>query len=132
MQPAETFGTVANSAMHPRTIAASSVAPISLLISGPPVVRPRVLREDRMPRFRESSRPDVQLRALALELLRLVAQAVLDGRMLLPLPHPVLRRVVPDLLRDLHGAELRPAHRAEVRDLGALRGKRLIVVRLGG
>jgi hypothetical protein len=38
----------------------------------------------------------------------LVGQAVLVG-------------IVADLLGDLHGAELRPAHRAEVRGLGVLR-----------
>src|ERR1044071_4613012 len=40
----------------------------------------------------------------------------------------VFRGVVPDLLRDLHGAEVRAAHRAEVRELGALLRERLVVV----
>src|SRR5687768_14263403 len=35
------------------------------------------------------------------------------------LVHPVLRHL-PDLLRELHRAELRAAHRAEMRELGAL------------
>ena len=38
------------------------------------------------------------------------------------------RRVVAHVLGDLHRAELRPAHRAEVRDLGASLRQRLVVV----
>src|SRR5262249_21842746 len=37
--------------------------------------------------------------------------------------------VVPHLLRELHGAELRPAHRTEMRHLGALGRQRLVVER---
>src|SRR5262245_20879545 len=40
--------------------------------------------------------------------------------------------VVAHLLGQLHGAELRPAHRAEVRHLGALGRQRLVVVRARG
>src|SRR6202011_1776324 len=40
--------------------------------------------------------------------------------------------VVAHVLRDLHGAEMRPAHRAEVRDLRAVRGQRLVVELLRG
>ena len=39
---------------------------------------------------------------------------------------------VPHLLRDLHRTEFRPAHRAEMRGLGAFRGERLVVVLLRG
>src|SRR5690348_4343287 len=39
------------------------------------------------------------------------------------------RGKVANLLRDLHAAELRPAHRAEVRDLGAVGRQRLIMKR---
>src|SRR5262245_40004544 len=39
----------------------------------------------------------------------------------------VLRRVVAHVLRDLHRAEVRSAHGAEVRDLRALRRQRLVV-----
>src|SRR3954453_19175750 len=45
--------------------------------------------------------------------------------------HPLLR-VVADLLRQFHAAEFRTAHRAEVRDLGAVGGQRLVVVGTGG
>src|SRR6185436_4196255 len=48
-----------------------------------------------------------------------------EGRLLVEL---ILRGVVPDLLRDLHRAEVRAAHRAEVRELGALLRERLVVV----
>src|SRR5689334_16944299 len=40
----------------------------------------------------------------------------------------VLRGVVPDLLCNLHRAEVRAAHRAEVRELGPLLRQRLVVV----
>src|SRR5580704_8637646 len=36
-------------------------------------------------------------------------------------------RVIAHLLANLHGAEFRPAHRAEMRDLRAVRGQRLVV-----
>src|SRR5258706_8048474 len=41
--------------------------------------------------------------------------------------HAVLRGVVAHVLRDLHRAEVRAAHGAEVRELGAFLGKRLVV-----
>ena len=40
-----------------------------------------------------------------------------------PSPSRPRRSHVPDLLRQLHRAELRPAHRAEVRELRAVRGQ---------
>ena len=43
----------------------------------------------------------------------------------------LLRRELADLGGDLHRAELRPAHRAEVGGLGALRRERLVVVLFG-
>src|ERR1043165_7749536 len=47
--------------------------------------------------------------------------------------HARLRRgIVPDVLGDLHRAELWAAHRAEVRDLGAVGRKRLVMVRARG
>src|SRR6185503_15642337 len=39
----------------------------------------------------------------------------------------VLLRIVAHILRDLHGAEVRPAHRAEVRELGTVLRQRFIV-----
>src|SRR6187551_1743327 len=42
------------------------------------------------------------------------------------------RRELAHLLGDLHRAELGPAHRAEVRGLGAFRREGLVVVLLGG
>src|SRR5579875_2949960 len=44
----------------------------------------------------------------------------------------LLRREVPHLLGDLHAAEFRSAHRAEMRRLGALRRQGLVVILLGG
>ena len=41
-------------------------------------------------------------------------------------------RKLPHLLADLHRAEFRAAHAAEMRRLGALGGERLVVVLLGG
>src|SRR5258705_10008209 len=66
---------------------------------------------------RTASGRSVDLPAGLLELLGLLAQALgqrdrLGG-------HPVLGGVLADLLGDLHRAELRPAHRAEVGDLGS-------------
>src|SRR5262245_25405753 len=67
----------------------------------------------------------VDLAAGTLELGGLVAKALgqrhgLGG-------HALPGRVVADLLRDLHRAELRPAHRAEVRELGPVGRQRLVV-----
>ena len=45
---------------------------------------------------------------------------------------PCSARVVANLLRDLHAAELRPAHRTEVRHLRAVGRQRLVVVRARG
>src|SRR6185436_3383226 len=41
--------------------------------------------------------------------------------------HALLGGVLADFLRDLHRAELRPAHRAEVGELGAVGRQRLVV-----
>src|SRR5580658_387108 len=56
-----------------------------------------------------------------------------------PVPQETLRHLVhpglgdiPDLLGDLHRAEFRPAHRAEMRDLGTFGRERLVVELLGG
>src|ERR1051325_1714533 len=62
----------------------------------------------------------VDLRSLLAELLRL-------GR------HAGLRcRIIPNVLRDLHRAELWPAHRAEMCDLGAVGRQRLVMVCASG
>src|SRR5205814_544688 len=74
-------------------------------------------------------RADVELAAALAEFLGLLAQALSDGDGLSW--HAVLGGVLPDLLRDLHRAELGTAHRAEVRDLGAL-GRQGLVVELAG
>src|SRR3954471_3939619 len=55
----------------------------------------------------------IDLGALLHELDRLLVQALLD--------------VLAHVLGDLHRAEMRPAHRAEVGDLHALLGQRLVV-----
>src|SRR6185369_10826330 len=44
----------------------------------------------------------------------------------------LLAREIPYLLRDLHAAEFRASHRAEVCGLGAFGGERLVVILLGG
>ena len=44
----------------------------------------------------------------------------------------LLAREIPHLLRDLHAAEFRAAHAAEMRGLGAFGGERLVVILLGG
>src|SRR5216117_1344937 len=59
------------------------------------------------------------------ELLGLLAQPLREGHGLRG--HALLGGVLPHLLGDLHRAELRPAHRAEVGDLRALGGQRLVV-----
>src|SRR5437773_1992818 len=67
----------------------------------------------------------VDLAAALPELLRLLAQPLREHDGLGG--HALLRGVFPHFLRDLHRAELRAAHRAEVRDLRALGGQRLVV-----
>ncbi|CDN45754.1 Putative uncharacterized protein [Paenibacillus sp. P22] len=63
--------------------------------------------------------------ASGLERLRLLLHARLDClRRVQPFP----LRVIPNVLRDPHAAELRPAHGAEMRALGAFRRERLVVV----
>src|SRR5690606_12077945 len=68
----------------------------------------------------------VDLAALPAELLGFLPHSLLHG---------LLQReatgcgVLPDVLRDPHAAELRPAHGAEVRRFGRLSGERLVVVR---
>ena len=44
----------------------------------------------------------------------------------------LLRRKLAHFLADLHRAEFRPAHTAEMRRLCALRGERLVVILFGG
>jgi hypothetical protein len=58
----------------------------------------------------------VDHRAFILEAFGLLRKPRLDG--LLLVGQAVLGRVLTDLLSDLHRTELRPAHGAEVRDLG--------------
>src|SRR5574344_3029161 len=78
-----------------------------------------------------SSHLVVQLRALGLELRGLGLHLALDVDV-----HRVdalqVGGVVAYFLGDLHRAELRPAHRAEVRDLGRLLGQCLVVVATRG
>src|SRR5438128_2436478 len=59
---------------------------------------------------------DVELAAVLAELLGLLFHAAL-----------LLERVLAHVLRQLHGAEVRSAHAAEVRALGGLVGQRLVV-----
>src|SRR3989454_6964639 len=69
--------------------------------------------------------PPVDLAAALPELLRLLPEPLRDrGRLL---RDAVLGGVVADVLGDLHRAEVRPAHRAEVGDLRALGRQRLVV-----
>src|SRR6266540_4511706 len=70
-------------------------------------------------------RRDVELTAAPLELLRFLPQALRHGGRLVA--DPVGLRVLPHVLGDLHRAEVRAAHGAEVRELGALGGERLVV-----
>src|SRR6202035_1612165 len=64
--------------------------------------------------------------------------AELDGLLLhtethrLVLTDTMIARVVADVLRDAHAAELGPAHRAEMRDLGTRGRERLVVHRASG
>src|SRR5438093_1649605 len=71
------------------------------------------------------SRLPVDLASGRPELGGLLLESLDHGRRLLA--DTTLRRVLADLLRDLHRAELRPAHRAEVGELGALGRQRLVV-----
>jgi len=64
--------------------------------------------------IRPRSGAAVDLAAALPELLRLLAKPLRDRRRLLR--DAVLGRVVADILRDLHRAEVRPRHRAEVGD----------------
>src|SRR5690606_3147647 len=66
----------------------------------------------------------VDLGALLDELNRLDLHALLEG---LGLVQAFLGGVLAHVLGDLHRAEVRAAHRAEVRDLGRLLGQRLVV-----
>src|SRR5437667_9565359 len=73
------------------------------------------------------SGPPVDLAAALPELLRFFPEPLRDrGRLL---RDAVLRGVVADVLGDLHRAEVRPAHRAEVGELRAL-GRQGLVVEL--
>src|SRR4029453_397382 len=67
----------------------------------------------------------VDLPAALPELLGLLAEPLHDRSRLLR--DAVLGGVVADVLRDLHRAEVRPAHRAEVGQLRALGGQGLVV-----
>src|SRR5262249_4093045 len=68
---------------------------------------------------------EVDLAAGALELFGFFAEALGDGGGLVG--GADLGGVVPHVLGDLHGAEVRAAHRAEVGDLGPRRGQGLVV-----
>src|SRR6267154_3438062 len=59
----------------------------------------------------------VNLRALLHELDRLRFHALLQR---LDIRYPLLRRIFTDVLGDLHRAEVRAAHRAEMRDFGGI------------
>src|SRR5688572_12960941 len=82
-----------------------------------PMVRVRAL-----PGRRSSG---IELAARARELGRLLVEARREGRLVVD---PALARDAAHVLGDLHRAELRPAHRAEVRALGAVLGQRRVVV----
>src|SRR5204862_2637387 len=73
---------------------------------------------------RRSARP-VDLAAALPKLVGLLAQPLRERDRLRC--HALLGGVLADLLRDLHRAELRPAHRAEVGDLRALRRQCLVM-----
>src|ERR1017187_9219044 len=66
----------------------------------------------------------INLRALFHELHRLLFHALRQRRLLI---HALRCSVVAHVLGDFHRAEVRSAHRAEVRDLGAVLGQNLVV-----
>src|SRR6266513_2298126 len=70
----------------------------------------------------------IKFQARLLELFRLLLHADLEGGLLV---HRLLLGVLADVLGDLHRAEMRTAHRAEVRRLRRLLWERLIVEGLG-
>src|SRR5213593_2590463 len=70
-------------------------------------------------------RRDVELTAAPLELLRFLPESLRHGGRLVA--DPVGPGVLPHVLGDLHRAEVRAAHGAEVGELGALGGERLVV-----
>src|SRR5437899_2615149 len=70
----------------------------------------------------------INLQPRLLELFRLLLHADLEGG---PLVHRLLLGVLADILGDLHRAEMRAAHGAEVRRLRRFLGERLIVEGLG-
>src|SRR5437899_13001335 len=70
-------------------------------------------------------RRDVELAAAPLELLRFLPEPLRHGGRLVA--DPVGPGVLPHVLGDLHRAEVRAAHGAEVGELGALGGERLVV-----
>src|SRR6185369_1687006 len=71
---------------------------------------------------------DVNLGAGLFKLLGLLLQPALDRNHFI---HVVLGRVLANLLSDLHRAEVRAAHRTEVRELGSLLWQRFVVILLG-
>src|SRR5687767_2118980 len=79
----------------------------------------------RWPRDRARSAVRVDARPALAELARLVLEPDLQDLLLV---EPVLGRVRAHILRDLHAAEMRAAHRAEVRLLGRLGWKGTVVV----
>src|SRR5213593_4652230 len=74
---------------------------------------------------RPPSRPPVDLAAALPELLRFLLEPLHERRGLLG--DAVRGGVVAHVLRDLHRAEVRAAHRAEVGELGPLGGQGLVV-----
>ena len=72
----------------------------------------------------------IQLTPFVAELLRLLLHAF-HHRFLITV-QAVLIGIVTHFLADLHGAELRPAHGAEVRHLGGILRQGFIVVFTGG
>src|SRR5688500_2436972 len=67
----------------------------------------------------------VNLRPVLLEWLRLLLHSPLERFLLVG--KPLLRGIVAHVLRDFHRAEMRAAHRAEVRELGTFLRQRLVV-----
>src|SRR6185369_4853502 len=69
----------------------------------------------------------IDLRARLLELFSLLLQAAFERDHFAQI---LLCRVLPHLLRDLHRAEVRAAHRAKMRELCPLLRQRLVVILL--
>src|SRR5262249_61281665 len=95
-----------------------------------PRSRPAGEAADRCARVARRSGLAVDLASALPEFVGLLPQAVGERDRLRG--HAVLGRVLADFLRDLHRAELRTAHRAEMRDLRAFGRQRLVVELAGG